>query len=302
MVGPLVGPLVGAAGRVGAARVGAARVGAGRIGGRRCGGGAAGGASRGRRGGGRGVARGGPRRRTTRRRLLAGGRSAGRDGSVLGVRHRRVPVVEGDHQTGDDGGGGSARDGSGRGMGDDQVAGPAEQDQHRPGRGAAGSGGEVGGRDGAEQQGREQRTEVGVDLHQLEVDPGARAALLEVLLDARGLATGEAAADVAAELAAGALAGVVLDRRGMHREVGLAQTLAGSVGESRDGVGRHAEQEGDLGGLLPLDLGVPQDQLPALGQRGEGARGGGALEPLDGGVAEGHTRVERGQVVGGVQA
>ncbi len=61
------------------------------------------------------------------------------------------------------------------------------------------------------------------------------------------------------------------------------------------------EQRCDVGGLVALDLGVPQHQLPALGQGGEGAGGGGALEALDGGVEERHARVEGLHVVGGVQ-
>ena len=57
----------------------------------------------------------------------------------------------------------------------------------------------------------------------------------------------------------------------------------------------------DLGRLLALDLGVPQHQLPALGQRRERRGGGGVLETLDGGVAERHARVELLEVVGGLE-
>ena len=91
---------------------------------------------------------------------------------------------------------------------------------------------------------------------------------------------------------------VVVGVLGVHGEERLAQALAGAVGERGDGVGGHPEQRRDLGRLLPLDLGVPQHQLPALGQRGERAGRRGALEALDRGVAERHARVERREVVG----
>ena len=83
----------------------------------------------------------------------------------------------------------------------------------------------------------------------------------------------DAVADVGAEVVAGSSAqassvGVL----GVHGQERLAQALAGAVGEGGDRVGAHAEQRGDLGGLLALDLGVPQHQLPALGQRRERAR------------------------------
>ena len=94
---------------------------------------------------------------------------------------------------------------------------------------------------------------------------------------------------------------VVGQVRDVHGQEGLAEPLAGAVGQRGHRVGAHPEQRGDVGGLLALDLEVPQHELPALGQRGERLRGRAALEAGDGGVLERHARVERRQVVGGVQ-
>jgi hypothetical protein len=80
----------------------------------------------------------------------------------------------------------------------------------------------------------------------------------------------------------------------VHVQEGLTQALAGAVGERRDRVGAHAEQRRDVGGLLVLDLEVPQNHLPALGERGERLRGGAALESRHGGVGERHAGIERG--------
>ena len=88
----------------------------------------------------------------------------------------------------------------------------------------------------------------------------------------------------------------------MLRQEGLAQSFPGAVGQGRDGVGAHAEQGSDVSGTVALDLGVPEHELPALGERGEGAGGGGVLEALDRGVTEGDAGVEGLHVVGGVQA
>ena len=129
-----------------------------------------------------------------------------------------------------------------------------------------------------------------------------RRQLAEVLLDLRGVAAGQAAADVARRGARGSSGSRVGGVLGVLGEEGLAQALAGAVGQGGDASWRvMPEQRRDVGGLLALDLGVPQHQLPALGQRGERARRRGVLEALDGGVAERHARVERRQVVGGLQ-
>ncbi len=64
------------------------------------------------------------------------------------------------------------------------------------------------------------------------------------------------------------------------------------MGELTDGVGGEAEQRRHLGRALTLDLGVPEHQLPALGQRGERPRRGIGLEACDCGVVERQARVE----------
>ena len=115
----------------------------------------------------------------------------------------------------------------------------------------------------------------------------------------RGLAAGEATARVRAELVVdgrapvGDLAGEVL------LEVRLAQALTGPVGEGGDAVGRQAEEHADLGRRQALDLGVPQDGLPPLGQRPERGGDQGLLEALERGVDERHPGVVERQVVGG---
>ena len=134
--------------------------------------------------------------------------------------------------------------------------------------------------------------EVGVDLGELEVHRRAAAAPLEVGLDLAVVALREPLADVAAEVLGDPAAlglGGLGEVRGQER---LAEPLAGPVGEGGDGVGAHPEQRGDVGGLLPLDLEVPQDQLPPLGQRGERLGRGPGLELLHRGVLERHARVE----------
>ena len=154
----------------------------------------------------------------------------------------------------------------------------------------------------AEQERGQQAAQVGVDLDQLEVDRGAGTAALEVGRDPRGVAAGEAGPDVGAEVGAGGLAGrarltQVVHVHGHER---LAEPLAGAVRELGDGVGAEAEQRRDLGGPLALDLGVPQHELPALGQRGERPGGRAAdSNPATRGVAERQPRVEDRLVVGG---
>ena len=118
-----------------------------------------------------------------------------------------------------------------------------------------------------------------------------------MVVDAARVAARQPAADVGAEVVAGPGAVDVVRVGRVLAEERLAQALTGPVGEGGDGVGAHPEQGGDVGRLLLLDLGVPQHHLPALRQRGEGLRGGGVLEALDGGVVERQARVERREVV-----
>ena len=159
-------------------------------------------------------------------------------------------------------------------------------------RGTAG-GGDVRRGGTAEQKGREQAGEAGVDLVQLEVDRHAPPALPQMSLDPGRVPPGETVADVGAEVLLGPGAGGVRRVLGVHREEGLTQPLAGAVGQGGHRVGAEAEQRRDLGGLLALHLGVPEHQLPALGERREGPGGRGVLEALHRGVAERDAGVER---------
>ena len=122
-----------------------------------------------------------------------------------------------------------------------------------------------------------------------------------MLLDLGAVATGDGRADVGAQLSVGPAAGVGLELGGVLGQERLAQPFAGTVGEGGDRVGAHAEDGRDVGGLVALDLGVPEHQLPALGQRGERPGRGRALEALDGRVDERHAGVEGLHVVGRVQ-
>ena len=225
---------------------------------------------------------------------------AARVGAAVGVVGPAQP--EGDAAGDDDGAHRHPRDRGDTGVAGQEVADAAQHHSDADRRsGGHGGGAEVGGRDATEQQRGEDGAEVGVDLGELEVDRHARAALVEVVLDLRRVARDDAAADVGAELAVGPPAGVLVELRGVLGQERLAQSLAGAVGERGDRVGAHPEHRRDVGGLLALDLGVPQHELPALGQRRERRGGGGALEALDGRVAERHARVEGLHVVGRVQ-
>ncbi|UFN44260.1 hypothetical protein LN652_19780 [Nocardioides okcheonensis] len=198
--------------------------------------------------------------------------------------------------------GGDAGHGRGAGVGDHGVPDPPEQQPEADGhRRSAGGARDVRRTGGPEQQRREQRTEVGVDLGELEVDGRAGTALREVVLDLGRVAPRGRVADVGAELVVGPAARVVVEGGGVLGEVGLAQALAGAVGQGGHRVGGHPEQRGDVGRLVALDLGVPEHQLPPLGERGEGGGGRGALEALDGRVAERDARVEGLDLVGGLQ-
>ena len=148
----------------------------------------------------------------------------------------------------------------------------------------------------------EDAREAVVEVLELEVQPHAGAALVEVTLHLARIASREAAAHERAEVADRELA--VGRGRGdeVLLQVGLAQSLARSVRQGRDAVRAHAKHRRDLGGLLALDVEVPQHHLPALGQRRERLGGGGALEAELGGVDEVHAAVELELVVGGTLA
>jgi hypothetical protein len=79
----------------------------------------------------------------------------------------------------------------------------------------------------------------------------------------------------------------------VRSEERLAEPLAGAIGEGAHRVAAHPEQRRDLGWLLVLDLEVPQDQLPAFREGGEGARRSTRLERRHDGVLERHPGVER---------
>ena len=67
----------------------------------------------------------------------------------------------------------------------------------------------------------------------------------------------------------------------------LAEPFTGAVREGRDAVGRHTEDRGDLVRVHPLDLGVPEHRLPAVGQAAERTRRQGAVEGECCGIVEG---------------
>ncbi len=181
----------------------------------------------------------------------------------------------------------------------DGVAGPADDTEDAGLGGHARGPSQVGGTCRAEQQRGEDGGEVRVDLGELEIDRHALAAFVEVGLDLAGVALGDALADVGADVLVRPATLVLVELLGVHVQERLPQALARAIGERGHRVGAHAEQLGDLGGLGALHLGVPQHQLPALGQRRERLRRSGVLEALDRGVAEGDPRVERLHVVGG---
>jgi hypothetical protein len=68
----------------------------------------------------------------------------------------------------------------------------------------------------------------------------------------------------------------------------LLQPVAGAIGERRRAVRGEAEVRGRFGGIHALDLRVPEDRLPSLGQRAECAGGDGLLDEL--GLAVGRVR------------
>ncbi len=164
--------------------------------------------------------------------------------------------------------------------------------------GAAATRRQVAGGGCTQQQRCQDAGQVGVDLGQLEIDRRAASALVKVLVDLGGVATGQAIPDPRAQSFGHPSALLGRGVGHVHLQVGLAQTFTGAVGERGHAVGRHAEQHSDLGGLLTLDLDVPQHELPALGQGGESFGCRQVLELLHGRVHEGDARVERLELVG----
>ena len=118
-------------------------------------------------------------------------------------------------------------------------------------------------------------------------EAATRAAVLEVRLDLRGLPRAQPAADVGAELAGDRTAALVERVLQVLLEVRLPQSLARAVGEGGDAVRGQPEDRRDLRGGQPLDLGVPQHGLPALGQRVERTRDDPALEAGERGLLGG---------------
>jgi hypothetical protein len=84
----------------------------------------------------------------------------------------------------------------------------------------------------------------------------------------------------------------------VHLQVGLTQAFARPVSQGRHPVRGQPEQRGHLGGLGPFDLGVPEDGLPAFGQRRESARDHASFQPRHRRIGERNARVERLQLIG----
>src|SRR6185312_4007578 len=80
----------------------------------------------------------------------------------------------------------------------------------------------------AEQERGEDRGQAGVDLGELEVDGRTAAAAFEVVLDARGVATRQAATDVGAEVVAGPAAVDVVGVGRVLAQERLAESLTGA--------------------------------------------------------------------------
>ncbi len=119
-----------------------------------------------------------------------------------------------------------------------------------------------------------------------------------MLVDLGGVALRQTLAHVGAEVLGGPAAGVLGRVGEVGVQEGLSQSLASPVRQRGDGVGAHPKKRCDVGGLLTLDLEVPQHHLPPLGKGGEGTGGCTGLESLDRGVLERNPGVEGGQVVG----
>ena len=72
--------------------------------------------------------------------------------------------------------------------------------------------------------------------------------------------------------------------RDVRLQPGGAESFARPVRQRGDAVGREAHQRGDLVRVHPLDLGVPENGLPAVGQRTERLGGQGAVESPRSGI------------------
>src|SRR4051812_33805374 len=118
-----------------------------------------------------------------------------------------------------------------------------------------------------------------VDLGDLRQPGPAAGAPGQMSLHAGGIPGRQASAYVAAQPVAGPPALRVIGHRDMLLQVQPPQPLPRPMGEHRDRVGCQSELRGDLGRARALDLGLPQDVLPALGQLAEGTGGVRALEP-----------------------
>jgi hypothetical protein len=79
----------------------------------------------------------------------------------------------------------------------------------------------------------------------------------------------------------------------VHLQVGLTQAFSRPVGQGGHAVRGEPEERGRLGGLRPLDLGVPEHGLPAFGQRGEGPGDHAPFQVRHRGVGEGDAGVKR---------
>ena len=108
-------------------------------------------------------------------------------------------------------------------------------------------------------QGLVERAEVGLEVLAL-VTVG------QVGLDLGRVPLAEPLADEGAQVLDAEPAGVRRPGLEVDLEVGLAQAFPGPHGERGGGVGGETEEGGDRGGRLALDLGVPEHQLPPLGQ------------------------------------
>ena len=164
--------------------------------------------------------------------------------------------------------------------------------------GTAGQGRQVSGRSRPEEQRCEQTTQTGVDLGELGGDRRAPVALGEMGLDLGGLPLGQSAAGVSTQPFQRRAAPIRHRLGHVHLQVRLAQALTCAERERGDGVGRHAEQQPDLGGALTLDLGVPQDGLPPFRQLGERLPDVGGLHLPQDRIVLLEGRLVRGDVVG----
>ena len=176
------------------------------------------------------------------------------------------------------------------------------QDPDRGGRRAGRRAGrhrrDVRGRGGPEQDRCDDSCQVGIDLSELEVHSSASWAIVEVFVDPRGVASRQSFANPRSEPFGDPAAVLVAGIGQVHLQVGLTKTFARPICEGGDAVRCQSEKRSDIGRLLTLDLKVPQDELPALGQGREGLGGRSILELLNSRIGEWHPWIERLQIVG----